>query len=437
MPRTTSTQFSSLSGIAAVVLVVCGVLTAGSIPAAGAPESAGRQDARTLENDLSRLYAAVRPAIVGVVSSRVSREPIGFARPGSSSLSCRYLVASGIVIGDRGCVVTTARAAQPGDSIVVHFPGGRHVPATYLGMDPALHITVLRLTEPGPYPSLQVEHPEEGTLPEWVAVVAYGPWAGDHLAEPSLTLSQRSSIEMVPTNFRGAPAALWRIEAPFSPGNGGGALVTLDGRWLGLITGVVAGGAGSSFAPGGAAAGSAGIIVPAEIVVQSVAEIESGRRATQGFLGLRGVRPAPPEGAEKATGVLVAEVLPGSPAACAGIRPGDIVLRFGGVAVDSVLELTQLVRARQPGERISLALTRGDQSGRVELALGDRRAAGLYMTRRRQQLGERRALKLELGRLEERRTLIERRLEIIEEAAGDPSPPAPPNPDNPQTSAAH
>ncbi|MBD3237286.1 MAG: PDZ domain-containing protein [Candidatus Eisenbacteria bacterium] len=433
MPRMTSIRSSRLLARAALACWVCGAGIGHAAPASATSDAPSPAEAGVLAENLSELYARVRPVVVGVVSSRVWHDPNGLFASKDASVSCRRLVASGILLGERGCVVTTARAAQPGDSIVIHLGGDHHVRASYLGMDPALHIAVLRLEAPGPHPSIPVARNPREALPDWVAVIAYGPWSGAHPQEPSLTLSQRASIETVPTRLHGTPSALWQIDAPLSPGNGGGALVTLEGHWLGLITGVVSGAGRGGARTRSPSPGASAVVVPAEVVAQAVAEIEAGGRPSQGFLGLRAVpREAAEAGAGPASGVRVAEVLPGSPASCAGVLPGDVVHRFAGVEVGSVIELTQLVRAHEPGDRVSLDLSRGDRSGRLELLLGDRHAAGLYMTRRRQQINEQRALELELGRLAERREQIERRLELLRRMR-DQSSQVAPNPDASQT----
>ena len=406
--------YTILRVAAALLLVMMEFLLV--LPLSAGAQDLGERSAVAMERDLSALYAEVRPAVVSVVSFRVSRAPKGFGDPGPVSVSCRRLIASGIVMGDQRCVVTTARVAQPGDSVIIYFPGGRKVPATYLGMDPVLHIAVLRLEGDVSSPSLRLRAAPNDSLPEWVAAIAYGPWIGEGPEEPSLALSHRTAIEAVKTTYRGAPTSIWRIRAPFFPGNGGGALVSLCGEWLGLITGAVAGEKTHS-ACGTSVTGLCpiGVIVPADVVARAVGEIESGRRVSQGFLGIRTVRRPAGSGVSPETpgGVVVLEVLSGGPAACSGIRRGDLITRFDGVPVRSVIELTQLVRARNPGDRVEVDILRSGVAGRVEICVGDRHAAGLYLTRRKQERSEKATLELDLRRIEERRHILERRLKML------------------------
>ncbi len=343
--------------LGAVALVLCLL----PLPAWGAGAD--------LEAALSQLFERVKPAVVNITSFRPYR-PLVISGPGGNEvrrMSYRRLRASGVVVGGR-YVVTTVSVAQAGDSILVRFPGGEAVAATYLGMDPSTHVAALLLDGEGPYPSLEVGDGEPGALPEWVAAVAYGPWRDRTELEPVLTLSQSEAVETVRVRCSDSLETVWRIGGPFVPGNGGGALVDLDGRWLGLIAGVVAGGDRLSNEVGW----KEGIIVPARAAVRV---LDEGHRRGGGFLGVRARRLR--EGPES-TGVVVAGIFPGSPAERYGIRKGDVLLRFDGQQIESTDHLTQLVLSKPPGAPVRIDLRRGARLLSIELKLGDRRAVSVY-----------------------------------------------------------
>jgi S1-C subfamily serine protease len=149
-----------------------------------------------LESGLTSLFDQVSPSVVRVVSHRVQQPAVGSGS--SSHLRYHRLIASGVVVGPLGSVVTSARVAQPGDSISVHFPDGRTLSADYRGIDPLLNIVVLSLrSEDGKFPYLVHNNAVGSDLPEWVAAVVYGPAAGLYGGKPMLTLSTREAVEIV------------------------------------------------------------------------------------------------------------------------------------------------------------------------------------------------------------------------------------------------
>ncbi len=369
-----------------------------------------------LEKELAQLYEEVSPAIVSVVSFRLQVRT-GGAQTGVSYVLHR-LVASGVVVGAHGCVVVPARVAQPGDSIVVHFPTGSRMVARYKGTDPATNIAVLNLAGEGPFPYLEPPESDEIVLPEWVAAVAYGRWRGPHPGWPSLTLSQKASIERWETRFGDHTGELWRLHAPISPGNQGGALVSLSGNWVGLISGAIWGAEGPSYAGGRGTArrsnpgNEEGVIVPAAVVARAIREIESGKRASSGFLGVRTEPAGQPAAAGSTTsrGIIVSEVLPESPAARYGMLPGDRILAFDGNPVNSVSQLTRLVQGARPGDDVVLRIGRGQTELELAVCLGDSNAAELFFNIRRENLNERQSLERELQRLRIQEEKIKRSL---------------------------
>ncbi len=378
-----------------------------------------------LEKELAQLYEEVSPAIVSVVSYRV-QAAAGASRPGivSPSYTLRRLVASGIVVGEHGSVVTPARVALPGDSIVVTFPSGQRVRAQYRGMDPATSIAVLNLISPGPFPFLEPPGEGDPVLPEWVAAVAYGPWGGPSPGWPTVTLSQKAAIERRETEYGTSAGEIWQLHAPIMPGNQGGALVSLSGKWVGLIIGVVSGEQGPRQVadPAGDAshrsARDEGVIVPAAVVARAIREIESGQRAPTGFLGVQTEAAASAVGRG---GVVVRDVLPESPADRYGILPGDYILAFDDRPVDSVSELTRLVQAAGPGRLAKVDIQRGGHRGTLNVCVGDSDSAELFLTLRRAEANERLSLQKMLRRLRSQEQLLERRLRSLDA-------PAAPNP---------
>ncbi len=367
-----------------------------------------------LEHGLSKLYDRVSPSVVSVVSyrTRVSYPAVDLDVP--PRVTYNRLIASGVVLGEHGCVVTTAMAAQPGDSITVHFPSGEVIPAVYKGMDVATHVAVLNLVRGDGFPFLRMPERTRDELPNWVAAVAYGPWSGTTPGAPSLTLAEADAIDRIETHFGNRRGYLWRITAPIYPGNGGGALVNLRGDWIGLISGVVAG--ERNLASSRRLPHEAGVIVPAERVREAVMEIEGGERPRRGFLGVRTHRQAEGNG-DLTKGIVVTEVLPESPAQRYGILEGDHIVRFKDEPIRTASELTRRLEAMPHGEKVEIDLLRDGRPRTVRLVLGDRDAALLFISAKRQLEADVRSVASEIRRLESRADMLRRRLDKLQSAS--------------------
>jgi len=367
-----------------------------------------------LEGALSDLYEQVSPAVVSVVSYRLRTSVPSDDPNRPPRVSYQRLIASGIVLGEHGCVVTTARAAQPGDSITVHFPSGQRIPAIYKGMDAATHVAVLNLVEGAPFPFLSLPDRNTGALPDWVAAVAYGPWTGTTPGAPTLTLAEATSIDRIETHFDNRHGYLWRITAPIYPGNGGGALVNLNGDWIGLISGAVS---GEQILPGqNRIPLDAGVIVPAERVAEAVMEIESGQREARGFMGVQTLRPTRPD-EEGAEGIKVVEVLPQSPAARYGILVGDQLIRFNDHPLQRAGDLTAMLAEIPHGETVEIDLIRAGVPRSVTLVLGDQDALYLFVSAKRQRTETLALLRREIKLLESRARMFKDRLARLQPKA--------------------
>jgi S1-C subfamily serine protease len=173
----------------------------------------------------------------------------------------------------------------------------------------------------------------------------------------------------IPGAAQEAPALvdLIQTDAAISPGNSGGALVGGDGRIVGINV---------AYIPPAAGAESLGFAIPAPAVRHVVTQLVQSGRVRHAFFG---VRPAPltPEISQRFDlradrGVLVLEVTPGSPAATAGIRPGDVLLRAGDRQLESVEDFLTVLRGRSPGDNLPVTLSRGGNRETVTVRLGER-----------------------------------------------------------------
>ena len=167
-----------------------------------------------------------------------------------------------------------------------------------------------------------------------------------------------------------------QTDAAINPGNSGGPLVNLRGEVVGINTAIVRGGSGIGFA------------IPSAMVKRVSAELTSKGKVTRGWLGVS-MQPLTPElaasfGAKDRKGALVADVVPESPAAAAGLKSGDIVLEFNGQKVEEPGDLARAVGLATPGQTAKLKVWRDGQERALDIRMteqpGERQATTLGLT---------------------------------------------------------
>jgi S1-C subfamily serine protease len=281
--------------------------------------------------------------IPSVASLRVTRRVPGGRRANGAG--------SAVIITPDGYLLTSAHVVAGGDGGTASLVDGREVELQVVGRDPLSDLAVARVaaddlpaTELGDADALRV-----GQL-----VVAVGNPLG---FSGSVTAGVVSALgRSLPTRSGSAARIVENViqtDAALNPGNSGGALSDGRGRVVGVNTAVAGIGLG--------------LAVPINAATRRiVATLMREGRFRRAYLGVAGgTRPLPPKAAREVgrdAGVEVIEVVPGSPAAAAGIRPEDLLLDLDGVPLRDASDLQRLMTE----ERIGRAVTvRALRDGRV------------------------------------------------------------------------
>jgi serine protease Do len=156
-----------------------------------------------------------------------------------------------------------------------------------------------------------------------------------------------------------------QVDAPINRGNSGGPLFDTTGRVVGINTAI--------FSPSGGNVGI-GFAIPASVAASVVDQLRSDGRIERGWLGVL-LQPVSAEVAEglglaREGGSLVANVEPDSPAAKAGLRPGDVVLAVNGKPLDSVKALARAVADTRPGSTLTLEVSREQKTRDLTVVIG-------------------------------------------------------------------
>jgi serine protease Do len=264
---------------------------------------------------------------------------------------------SGVVITPDGFMLTSAHVvARTSGRIRASFVDGREVQATIVGADPFSDLAVLR-SEGQDLAAAELGDSERLRVGQ--LVVAIG---NPHGFEGSVTAGVVSALgRSLPTRSGSATRLVENViqtDAALNPGNSGGALADGLGRVVGINTAVAGVGLG--------------LAVPINTTTRAIigALMRDGRfrRAYLGIAG--GSRPLPPRVAAqlgRGSGVEVVEVVEGSPAAAAGLRPEDLILDVGGTPVDGVDDLQRLMVGELIGTPVVVRVVR--EGSLVELTL--------------------------------------------------------------------
>jgi serine protease Do len=264
---------------------------------------------------------------------------------------------SGVMITPDGFLLTSAHVVGRRSSRVrASFTDGRELALRLVGADPLSDLAVLRADEPAPAPA---PLGDAADLRVGQLVVAIG---NPHGFESSVTAGVVSALgRSLPTRAGGTMRVVDDViqtDAALNPGNSGGALVDGRGRVVGINTAVAGIGLG--------------LAVPINATTrQIVATLMRDGRVRRAWIGIAGgARPLPPAVAAalgRERGVEVVEVIDGSPAARAGVRPEDLVVAVGDDPVLGVNDLQRLLAADLIDREVELAIVRGGTPRRLTL----------------------------------------------------------------------
>jgi len=266
---------------------------------------------------------------------------------------------SGFVISSDGEIVTNAHVVEGATDVEVRLADDRVVRARIVGVDPMTDIALLRIDPPGPLSTLPLGDSDAVAVGDWVIAIG-NPFGLDRTATAGIVSAKGRFIGAGPYDD------FIQTDAAINPGNSGGPLLDQRGRVVGVNSAIVS--------PAGGNVGI-GFAIPANLVQWVITRLHADGKVIRGWLGVA-VQPVTPELArafdlEQPRGALVADVTGGAPAARAGMRRGDVIVRFGDEAVDESRELPSMVAATRPGTRVPVIVLRDGDEVELEVRVGE------------------------------------------------------------------
>lgn len=335
-------------------------------------------DATGAETTAEKLTVApvlkeVTPAVVNISvrGRRVQQNPLlddpifrrFFNAPGRRSVPIQGIGSGVIVDGDEGLVVTNHHVVNGAEEIVVTLQDRREFEAALVGSDPATDVALLRIEAddlvglpPGDSDSLEVG--------DFVVAIGNPFGLGQTVTLGIVSALGRSGLGIL----RGVEGYedFIQTDASINRGNSGGALVDLDGQLVGINTAINS--------PSGGSVGI-GFAVPTRMVNYVVEQLLEFGEIRRGVLGvvISNLSPDVAEGLglDAATGAVVSQVMEGSPAEQADIRPYDVIVSIDGEGVDGAADLRNRVGLVRVGEEVVVGLLREGERLEKTVAIGE------------------------------------------------------------------
>lgn len=260
---------------------------------------------------------------------------------------------SGVLIRSDGVLLTNAHVVGTAQQVRIELADGRRLQGRVLGRDASADVAVVKINGNG-FPSVPLG--DSDRLQVGQASIAIGNPLG---LDRSVTTGVVSAINRSGFEMDG----LIQTDAAINPGNSGGPLLDSQGRVIGINTAVLRGNGASGL----------GFAVPINLASNIAQQLLETGRVQRAQLGIS-YSDVEPETAQQLgmpvrQGVVVQDVQTGSPAAQAGIRPGDIITRVAETPITRGGDLRRVLRTRRPGDALSLSLRRGDQITQVTVNL--------------------------------------------------------------------
>lgn len=258
---------------------------------------------------------------------------------------------SGFIIDADGTIVTNNHVIDGAEEITVVMDDGSELNATLVGHDPKTDVAVLKVESDKPLPTVPWGDSDRIDVGDWVVAIG-NPFGLGGTVTSGIVSARGRDLNAGPYDD------FIQVDAAINRGNSGGPLFDTDGRVVGMNTAI--------FSPNGGNIGL-GFAVPANQAKAIVAEILEKGSVERGFIGVR-IQPVTPDIAESlgltsGGGALVADVDPQGPAGRAGLKAGDVILRFADTAIDEVRDLTRAVADTDPGDSANMTVWR-DGTGR-------------------------------------------------------------------------
>ncbi len=248
---------------------------------------------------------------------------------------------SGVIVSSEGHVITNNHVVDQVDEIEVQMSDGRTKKARLVGADAQVDLAVLKVEDPGVKPLMFGD--SDAVQPGDFVLAVGNPFGFEETVTDGIISSKGR-----PNRVDGFGDFL-QTNAAINPGNSGGPLINLRGEIVGINTAIISRSGGSQ---------GIGFAIPSNSVRTALESLLRQGRIIRGYLGIQTRTLQQGETDQETDGVVVEDVIPGSPAADAQLQRGDVIRKFNGHEVKSFPALRSLVSQVELNKKIELEVVR-------------------------------------------------------------------------------
>lgn len=351
--------------------------------------------ARALSTAFEAAAAQVKPAVVSVYSEKlVKMSDEGFPIPFGDDLLRQLFgkelevpqqhaplrpqwrehsypqhgMGSGMILDKQGHILTNYHVVRDVDKLKVRLADKRQFDAEVVGTDPKSDVAIIRITGkvPDNLPIVKLGNSDALKVGDWVLAVGAPFGLTQTVTAGIISASGRADVGI--TDYED----FLQTDAAINPGNSGGPLVNIDGEVIGMNTAIATG--------MGQYAG-VGFAIPSDMIESYLPTLIKGEGVTRGFLGVTiqdlDETLAKQFQAPDINGALVSQVNKDTPADKAGLKPGDVIIRYHGKPIENTRELRRSVAGTMPGSRVDLTILREGKQRVLTVSVGKMPSQGL------------------------------------------------------------
>ncbi len=267
---------------------------------------------------------------------------------------------SGVILSQDGYIVTNNHVVQDATNVTITLNDKREYKASVIGTDPSTDLALIKIDEQG-LPFLTYGNSDEVKIGEWVLAVG-NPFNLTSTVTAGIVSAKARNINIL--GSQGAIESFIQTDAAVNPGNSGGALVNTRGELVGINAAIASGTGyytGYSFA------------IPVNIVKKVVSDFMKFGKIQRAYLGVfyREIDDqfAKDKGFSDLRGIYIDDVVEGGPAALAGVKSGDVIIRMENNPVNGKAELMEMIGQKNPGDKVSIIVNREGKEYELPLTL--------------------------------------------------------------------
>jgi len=268
-------------------------------------------------------------------------------------------IGTGFIINEEGYVVTNQHVIDGASTITVNLNGNKKYQARVVGQDYELDLAVLKIDAEEKLATLKLGDSDTMRVGEWVVAIG-NPYGLDHTVTAGVVSAKGRPIQIENRVYKN----LIQTDAAINPGNSGGPLLSTKGEVIGINTAVDAQAQGIGFA------------ISINTAKEVLDELINKGKVIRPYIGVW-LQPVDEKlagylGVNQAEGMVVANVVAGGPAAQAGLKKYDVILKVDKKTINNYDELQEILKSKRVGDKVLLEIIRNQQPLLVTVSLAEK-----------------------------------------------------------------